>query len=135
MNGCQGGTGLVSGPQTAFRLTRAHGEVSVICNLIARRKVVCAIGLGFSVHSASIPAGVSYSITDHKGEGLGLSRCYDNKQHYSKCTAKCKPTLSPLQKSDTKKEKGKGSEDLRLVRDIPEVVYDTARGRSPRAVS
>ena len=64
---------LVSGPQTAFRLTRAHGEVSVICNLIARRKVVCAIGLGFSVHSASIPAqaiigcdGVSYSITDHK---------------------------------------------------------------------
>ena len=64
---------VVSGPQTAFRLTRAHGEVSVICNLIARRKVVCAIGLGFSVHSASIPAqaiigcdGVSYSITDHK---------------------------------------------------------------------
>ena len=53
---------LVSGPQTAFRLTRAHGEVSVICNLIARRKV----------------------------------------------------SLSPLQKSDTKKEKGKGSEDLRL---------------------
>ena len=49
---------IVSGPQTAFRLTRAHGEVSVICNLIAR--------------------------------------------------------LSPLQKSDTKKEKGKGSEDLRL---------------------
>ena len=34
------------------------------------------------------------------------------------CTAKCKPiaqTLSPLQKSDMKKEKGKGSEDLRLV--------------------
>ena len=35
--------------------------------------MVCAIGLGFSVHSASIPAqaiigcdGVSYSITDHK---------------------------------------------------------------------
>ena len=51
----------------------AYGEVSVICNLIARRKVVCAIGLGFSVHSASIPAqaiigcnGVSYSSTDHK---------------------------------------------------------------------
>ena len=50
------GLGVVSGPQTAFRLTRAHREVSVICNLIAR-----------------------------------------------------------LQKSDTKKEKGKGSEDLRLA--------------------
>ena len=30
---------LVSGPQTAFRLTHARGEVSVICNLIPRRKV------------------------------------------------------------------------------------------------
>ena len=50
---------LVSGPQTAFRLTHARGEVSVICNLITR--------------------------------------------------------LSPIQKSDMKKEKGKGSEDLRLI--------------------
>ena len=64
---------LVSGPQTAFRLANARGEVSVICNLITRRKVVCAIGLGFSVHCASVQAqaiigcdGVSYSITDHK---------------------------------------------------------------------
>ena len=54
-------------------------------------------------------------------EGLGLSRCYDNKQHCSnipECTAKSKPivqTLSPLQKSDMKKEKGKGSDDLRLT--------------------
>ena len=101
---------VVSGPQTAFRLTRAHGEVSVICNLIARRKVVCAIGLGFSVHSASIPAqaiigcdGVSYSITDHKA--------YLVVGAYKGPIAQ---TLSPLQKSDTKKEKGKGSEDLRL---------------------
>ena len=30
---------LVSAPQTAFRLTHARGEVSVIYNLIARRKV------------------------------------------------------------------------------------------------
>ena len=67
-------SGIVSGPQTAFRFTHARGEVSIIiCNLIARWKVVCAIGVGFSVHCASIPAqaiigcdGVSYSITDHK---------------------------------------------------------------------
>ena len=33
----------------SVRLTHARGEVSVICNLIARQKVVCAIGLGFSL--------------------------------------------------------------------------------------
>ena len=42
---CTQGVYLVSGPQTAFGLTHARGEVSVICNLIARWKVVCAIGL------------------------------------------------------------------------------------------
>ena len=71
------------------------------------------------MHCASIPAqaiigcdGVSYSITDTRPTLYIVGA-------YKEGLNPLRPFPPYIQKSDMKKEKGKGSEDLRLLRGLP----------------